>query len=122
MDERRAIKSLVRVGSDLMAIGETVSAADPAPTARAEETTTVPSRTWLITGVSSGFGRELDRASSSSAATGSSAPSAASRRVADLAERHPDTFRVELLDVTDTPASATVVDRASPNSGASTSS
>jgi NAD(P)-dependent dehydrogenase (short-subunit alcohol dehydrogenase family) len=69
------------------------------------------SRTWLITGVSSGFGhalttqllergetvigtvRDLDKA-------------------ADLREQYPDTFRAEILDVTDTAAVRKVVDAA----------
>jgi len=67
-------------------------------------------RTWLITGVSSGFGRELtaqllDR--------GERVVGTVRRRdaVADLAQRYPETFRVELLDVTDTAAVRDVVDR-----------
>jgi NAD(P)-dependent dehydrogenase (short-subunit alcohol dehydrogenase family) len=68
------------------------------------------SRTWLITGVSSGFGRELtqqlldrgDRVVGSVRNTG---------KVADLLERHPETFRAEVLDVTDTAAVHEVVDR-----------
>jgi NAD(P)-dependent dehydrogenase (short-subunit alcohol dehydrogenase family) len=70
----------------------------------------VAARTWLITGVSSGFGRELttqllqrgDRVVGTVRDTS---------KVTDLAERHPDTFRVEVLDVTDTPAVREVVDR-----------
>ena len=68
-------------------------------------------RSWLITGVSSGFGRELttrllDR--------GDRVVGTLRRldAVADLAERHPDTFRAELLDVTDGKAVRNVVDRA----------
>ena len=60
-------------------------------------------RTWLITGVSSGFGRHLteqllergDRVVGTVRDTG---------KVADLAERYPDEFRPEVLDMTDTPA------------------
>ncbi|MBT2225058.1 hypothetical protein [Nonomuraea sp. NEAU-A123] len=56
-------------------------------------------RTWLITGVSSGFGRELteqllqrgDRVVGTVRDTG---------KVADLAGQYPDTFRAEVLDVT----------------------
>jgi NAD(P)-dependent dehydrogenase (short-subunit alcohol dehydrogenase family) len=67
-------------------------------------------RTWLITGVSSGFGRELtqqlldrgDRVVGTVRNTG---------KVADLLERHPETFRAEVLDVTDTAAVHEVVDR-----------
>ena len=68
-------------------------------------------RTWLITGVSSGFGRELtdqllkrgDRVVGTVRDTG---------KVADLLERYHETFRAEVLDVTDTAAIREVVDRA----------
>jgi len=68
-------------------------------------------RTWLITGVSSGFGRHLteqllergDRVVGTVRNTG---------KVADLIESYPDEFRAEVLDVTDTPAVRVVVDRA----------
>jgi NAD(P)-dependent dehydrogenase (short-subunit alcohol dehydrogenase family) len=67
-------------------------------------------RTWLITGVSSGFGRELatqllDR--------GDRVVGTVRRpdAVADLVDGYPETFRVEMLDVTDTPAVRAVVDR-----------
>jgi NAD(P)-dependent dehydrogenase (short-subunit alcohol dehydrogenase family) len=67
-------------------------------------------RTWLITGVSSGFGRELteqlltrgDRVVGTVRDTS---------KVSDLLEAHPETFRAELLDVTDTGAVHEVVDR-----------
>ena len=67
-------------------------------------------RTWLITGVSSGFGRELteqllargDRVVGTVRDTG---------KVADLLEQYPETFRAEVLDVTDTAAIRDVVDR-----------
>jgi NAD(P)-dependent dehydrogenase (short-subunit alcohol dehydrogenase family) len=67
-------------------------------------------RTWLITGVSSGFGRELtgqllargDRVVGTVRDTG---------KVADLREQYPKTFRIEVLDVTDTTAIREVVDR-----------
>jgi len=67
-------------------------------------------RTWLITGVSSGFGRQLteqllergDRVIGTVRNTG---------KVADLHEHYPDAFRVEVLDVTDTAAMRTVVER-----------
>ena len=67
-------------------------------------------RTWLITGVSSGFGRELAQ---QLLARGDRVVGTVRRRdaVADLAERHPDAFRVEVLDVTDVPAIREVVDR-----------
>jgi NAD(P)-dependent dehydrogenase (short-subunit alcohol dehydrogenase family) len=67
--------------------------------------------TWLITGVSSSFGRHLaeqllergDRV----VGTGRDAA-----KVSDLVERHRDAFRAEVLDVTDTGAVRDVVDRA----------
>src|SRR5512136_2969448 len=71
---------------------------------------TMPQRRWLITGVSSGFGRELtdqllkrgDRVVGTVRDTG---------KVADLLERYHDTFRAEVLDVTDTAAIREVVER-----------
>ena len=68
------------------------------------------SRTWLITGVSSGFGRQLtqqlldhgDRVVGTVRDTG---------KVTDLLERHPETFHAEVLDATDPPAVHQVVDR-----------
>ncbi len=68
-------------------------------------------RTWFITGVSSGFGRELteqllkrgDRVVGTVRDTG---------KVADLLERFHEAFRAELLDVTDTAAIRQVVERA----------
>jgi NAD(P)-dependent dehydrogenase (short-subunit alcohol dehydrogenase family) len=67
-------------------------------------------RTWLVTGVSSGFGRELtdqllergDRIVGTVRDTG---------KVADLLERYPEAFYAELLDVTDTAAIREVVER-----------
>jgi NAD(P)-dependent dehydrogenase (short-subunit alcohol dehydrogenase family) len=67
-------------------------------------------RTWFITGVSSGFGRELtrqllergDRVVGTVRDTG---------KVADLREQYPETFRAEELDVTDTAAIRTVIER-----------
>ncbi len=69
------------------------------------------SRTWLITGVGSGFGRHLteqilergDRVVGTVRDTS---------KVTDLLDRYPDTFRAEVLDVTDTPAVHAVVERA----------
>jgi hypothetical protein len=68
------------------------------------------SRNWLITGVSSGFGRELatqllDR--------GDTVVGTVRRpdSVADLLQKYPDTFHRELLDVTDADAVRVVVDR-----------
>src|SRR4051794_4216431 len=71
---------------------------------------TMPQRTWLITGVSSGFGRELteqllergDRVVGTVRDTG---------KVAALIEHYPETFRAEVLDVTDTAAIREVVNR-----------
>jgi NAD(P)-dependent dehydrogenase (short-subunit alcohol dehydrogenase family) len=71
---------------------------------------TMSQRTWLITGVSSGFGRHLtdqllkrgDRVVGTVRNTG---------KVADLLERFPEAFRGEVLDVTDTEAIREVVER-----------
>jgi len=70
----------------------------------------MPSRNWLITGVSSGFGRELatqllDR--------GDTVVGTVRRpdSVADLLQKYPGTFLRELLDVTDASAVREVVDR-----------
>ena len=68
-------------------------------------------RTWFITGVSSGFGRELtdqllkrgNRVVGTVRDTG---------KVADLLARYPGTFRAEVLDVTDRAAIREVVERA----------
>ena len=70
----------------------------------------MPQRTWLITGVSSGFGRELttqllgrgDRVVGTVRDLG---------KIADLRERYPETFRAEVLDVTDTASLREVVAR-----------
>jgi NAD(P)-dependent dehydrogenase (short-subunit alcohol dehydrogenase family) len=67
-------------------------------------------RTWLITGVSSGFGRHLteqllergDRVVGTVRETG---------KVSDLIERYPEAYHAELLDVTDTAAIREVVER-----------
>ncbi len=67
-------------------------------------------RTWLITGVSSGFGRELAQ----QLLDGGDQVVGTVRKpdaVADLRERYPDAFRVEVLDVTDRAAVRAVVDR-----------
>jgi NAD(P)-dependent dehydrogenase (short-subunit alcohol dehydrogenase family) len=68
-------------------------------------------RTWFITGVSSGFGRQLtdqllergDRVVGTVRDTG---------KIADLLSRYPKAFFAEVLDVTDTAAVHVVVDRA----------
>jgi NAD(P)-dependent dehydrogenase (short-subunit alcohol dehydrogenase family) len=70
----------------------------------------MPQRTWFITGVSSGFGRELtnqllkrgDRVIGTIRDTS---------KVADLLERYPETFRAEVLDVTDAAVIRGVVKR-----------
>jgi NAD(P)-dependent dehydrogenase (short-subunit alcohol dehydrogenase family) len=67
-------------------------------------------RTWFITGVSSGFGRQLteqlleqgDRVIGTVRDT---------EKVADLRERYPETYHAELLDVTDTAAIHEVLER-----------
>jgi NAD(P)-dependent dehydrogenase (short-subunit alcohol dehydrogenase family) len=67
-------------------------------------------RTWLITGVSSGFGYELtkqllergDRVVGTVRDTG---------KVADLHEQYPETFCVKVLDVTDRTAIRMVIER-----------
>jgi NAD(P)-dependent dehydrogenase (short-subunit alcohol dehydrogenase family) len=69
------------------------------------------SRTWLITGVSSGFGRELteqllgrgDRVVGTVRDAG---------KVKDLLDRYPHTFQAPVLDVTDNTAVRAVVDGA----------
>ena len=67
-------------------------------------------RTWLITGVSSGFGRELTE---QLLERGEHVVGTMRRpdSVADLLERYPEGLRCELLDVTDTAAVRDVVDR-----------
>ena len=67
-------------------------------------------RTWFITGVSSGFGRQLteqllereDRVIGTIRDTG---------KVADLLERYHETYHAELLDVTDTAVIHEVLER-----------
>jgi NAD(P)-dependent dehydrogenase (short-subunit alcohol dehydrogenase family) len=70
----------------------------------------MPPRTWLITGVSSGFGRELTK---QILGRGDRIVGTVRRldAVADLVEHNRDTFHAELLDVTDTKAIRAVVDR-----------
>jgi NAD(P)-dependent dehydrogenase (short-subunit alcohol dehydrogenase family) len=67
-------------------------------------------RTWLITGVSSGFGRELTE---QLLAQGDHVVGTVrdTSKVADLSEQYPATFRAEVLDVTDTAAIHDVVER-----------
>jgi NAD(P)-dependent dehydrogenase (short-subunit alcohol dehydrogenase family) len=68
-------------------------------------------RTWLVTGVSSGFGRELT-AQLLAAGDRVIGTVRSTAKVADLVEAYPGTFRAEILDVTDTGAVRAVVDRA----------
>jgi NAD(P)-dependent dehydrogenase (short-subunit alcohol dehydrogenase family) len=69
-----------------------------------------PVRTWLITGISSGFSRELTE---QLLERGDRVVGTVRRpdAVAELVEHHPDTLHVELLDVTTTQAIREVVDR-----------
>jgi NAD(P)-dependent dehydrogenase (short-subunit alcohol dehydrogenase family) len=68
------------------------------------------SQNWLITGVSSGFGREL---TTQLLGRGDTVVGTVRRldSVADLVEQYPDTFHRELLDVTEAAAVRDVVDR-----------
>jgi NAD(P)-dependent dehydrogenase (short-subunit alcohol dehydrogenase family) len=72
-------------------------------------------RTWFITGVSSGFGRELAeqvlKQGDRLVGTVRGNAGVPSGKVADLVERYPETFQAEILDVTDTPAIRQVVER-----------
>ncbi|WAM12276.1 SDR family oxidoreductase [Rhodococcus sp. JS3073] len=67
-------------------------------------------RTWLITGVSSGFGRHLTE---QLLERGDRVVGTIRRpeSVDDLTSRHPDLFRAEVLDVRDTPALRAAVTR-----------
>lgn len=67
--------------------------------------------TYLITGVSSGFGYEM---AEQLLATGKTVIGTVRNadKVADLIERYPETFDCQILDVTDVPAIHTVVDAA----------
>ncbi|WBI81551.1 SDR family oxidoreductase [Pseudomonas aeruginosa] len=68
-------------------------------------------RTWLITGISSGFGRELSEQllASGDRVLGTVRDTA---KVVDLITRYPETLSVEQLDVTDVPAVRRVVEGA----------
>ncbi|MFH8463303.1 SDR family oxidoreductase [Streptomyces sp. NPDC017991] len=68
-------------------------------------------RTWLITGVSSGFGHAL---TTQLLQRGDTVIGTVRNldKVAGLAEQYPDTFRPEILDVTDTAAVRETVDAA----------
>ena len=67
-------------------------------------------RIWLITGVSSGFGRHITEQvlQRGDRVVGTVRKPEA---VADLVQRHPETFRMELLDVRDTTKTGEVVNR-----------
>src|SRR5262245_39267294 len=67
-------------------------------------------RTWLITGVSSGFGRELTEQllERGNRVIGTVRDMG---KVADVRERYPQTYDAELLDVTDTAAIHELVER-----------
>lgn len=72
---------------------------------------TLKKRTWLITGVSSGFGHEMCRQilGKGDKVIGTVRNQT---KVADLIERYPDTFYCEILDVTDVPAIHRLIDSA----------
>ena len=76
----------------------------------------MPPRTWLITGVSSGFGREL---TSQLLERGDRVIGTVRRpdAVADFTARNPDTFQAELLEVTDAKAVREVVNRSFADAG-----
>ena len=67
-------------------------------------------RTWLITGVSSGFGRELTRQllERGDVVVGTVRQNG---EVPDFVERYPNAFSSEALELTDTPSIREVVDR-----------
>jgi NAD(P)-dependent dehydrogenase (short-subunit alcohol dehydrogenase family) len=77
---------------------------------------TTSQRTWLITGVSSGFGREMAEQllNRGDGVVGTVRKLDA---VADLQEQYPNAFQVLLLDVTDTSAIRSTVDRAFAEAG-----
>ena len=70
----------------------------------------MPQRTWFITGVSSGFGRQLaDQLLRRGACVVGTVRDAAT--VADLRKSYPETFHAETLDVTDVAVIREVVER-----------
>jgi NAD(P)-dependent dehydrogenase (short-subunit alcohol dehydrogenase family) len=70
----------------------------------------VSKRTWLITGVSSGFGRHLTEQLLQRGDT--VAGTVRDReKVSDLVKNYPETFQAEVLDMTDRPAVREVVER-----------
>lgn len=66
------------------------------------------SRTWMITGVSSGFGYEMTK---QLLAKGDTVVGTVrnTRKVEELKTQYPDTFDCRILDVTDVPAVQTLV-------------
>jgi len=70
----------------------------------------MPQRTWFITGVSSGFGRQLAEQllERGDRVVGTVRDKS---KISDLLKSHPKTFHAELLDVTDTAAIHEVVER-----------
>lgn len=66
-------------------------------------------RTWLITGVSSGFGREMTEQLLKNGDTVIGTVRNAAK-IKDLAAQYPDTFEAPILDVTDVPALHKLVD------------
>jgi len=70
----------------------------------------MPQRTWFITGVSSGFGRQLTEQlfTRGDRVVGTVRDTA---KVANLIERYPKTFQAAMLDVTDTAAIRDVIER-----------
>jgi len=73
-------------------------------------------RTWLITGISSGFGHELTHQllEKGDKVVGTVRNQS---KVEDFIKKYPDTFTAEILDVTDVPSIHTLVDRAFEKSG-----
>lgn len=67
-------------------------------------------RTWLITGVSSGFGRQL-AAQLLERGDGVVGTVRDTRKVSDLVERYPEAFHVEVLDMADAARVHEVVER-----------
>lgn len=73
-------------------------------------------RTWLITGISSGFGYDLTRQLLEKGDRVIGTVRSKSK-VADLLGKYPDTFTCEILDVTDVPAIHALVERSFEKSG-----
>ena len=69
------------------------------------------SKTWLITGVSSGFGYEMTKRLLASGDTVIGTVRN-TKKVEELIAKYPDTFDCQILDVTDVPAVHAVVDAA----------